>query len=383
VTVPPELVDEFLAKLYYVSEHVTEFELTAARDCVRFRLRPGAGEQSSLVAARIQEVAQKMCRAHRPGGGKVLIARDRLSAFAEDPHAALEERGELFRFGQGRYGLGPRLVELSEVFDRRLARLAEAFRAEPHQFPALIGADVLERSKYLRAFPHSLSLVSHLREDLEAIQNFSRAARWDGDRLVCDAQSLDGISCLLAPAVCFHCYAWLQDSRQPEPRIFTAAGKCFRYESGNLGGLERLWDFTMREIIFVGPQEFVLAERQKAIDESVVLLDEWELSYQIRSANDPFFIEEYAVATFQLAFDLKYEVQALLPYKEKRLAVGSFNFHQDLFGRSLGIALATGAPASTGCAGFGLERLVLAFLAQHGLDRRRWPAAVADNVKRW
>ena len=84
-----------------------------------------------------------------------------------------------------------------------------------------------------------------------------------------------------------------------------------------------------------------------------------------------------------MAFDLKYEVQALLPYKAKTLAIGSFNFHQDLFGRALNISDATGEFANTGCAGFGLERLALAFLAQHGLDAKLWPAAVARNVATW
>ena len=38
----------------------------------------------------------------------------------------------------------------------------------------------------------------------------------------------------------------------PERRGSTAAGHCFRYESRNIRGLERLWDFTMREIIYCG-----------------------------------------------------------------------------------------------------------------------------------
>jgi hypothetical protein len=384
VHIPPELVDEFVSKLHYVSKAVTEFELVEGeRNRVRFELAQGSEEQSSIIISRIAEVAQKLCQGYRPNEAKVLVSRKRPATFQSDPHTLLEARGDLFQFGQGRFGFGPRLLELMEFFDRQFRHLAERFPAEPHQFPTLIGADVMERCKYLRSFPHSLSLVSHLREDLGAIQNFARTAHWDGSGLVCDSADLSEIKCLLSPAVCFNCYAWLQDSRQPEPRTFTAIGKCFRYESGNLGGLERLWDFTMREIIFVGPQEYVLTKRQKAIDEAAKLLDEWELAYEIKSATDPFFIDEYSIATFQMAFELKYEVHASLPYKGKTLAVGSFNFHQDLFGRSLNIRSASEAAANTGCVGFGLERLALAFLAQHGLDAKRWPAAVADNIKTW
>jgi len=148
-------------------------------------------------------------------------------------------------------------------------------------------------------------------------------------------------------------------------------------------GLERLWDFTMRELIFVGPEAHVLAERQRAVERAVAFLDEWGLSYEIKSATDPFFIDEYSASVFQLAFDLKYEFRAFLPYTGKTLAVGSFNFHRDHFGRAFDISCAEGEAATTGCVGFGLERLALAFLAQHGLDAKNWPEAVASTVAGW
>jgi len=381
VTIPAEIVDDFLAKLHYVSESLESFELPSERNSVRFRVIPGREEESPLIASRIAEVAQKMCDAHRPTEAKVLVSRKGSGEYKLDPQPILEREGELRRFGRGRYGLGPKLVGLMTFFDRELTLAFELFSPEPHQFPSLIGADVLESCKYLRSFPHALTLVSHLREDLAAVQEFARSAKWDGGQLVSDPSHLSSIECLLAPAVCFHCFAWLQNSKQERDRSFTAIGKCFRYESGNLEGLERLWDFTMRELIFVGTTDFVLGQRQKAIDESTKLLDEWGLGYEIRSATDPFFIEEYASATFQLAFDLKFEVRANLPYKGKTLAVGSFNFHQDYFGRSLNITNENGEPSSTGCVGFGLERLALAFLAQHGLDQRNWPDAIGKHLR--
>ena len=202
-----------------------------------------------------------------------------------------------------------------------------------------------------------------------------------GSDLVFEWDTLGSIQCLLAPSMCFHWYAWLRDSRDVEPMSITAVGKCFRYESGNLKTLERLWDFSMREIIFVGPKEYVLAQRQKAIDETVTLFDEWGLAYEIRSATDPFFIEEYSSqANFQSAFDLKFEACVDLPYRGDTLAAGSFNYHQDFFGRSFNIRAANGEAVHTSCVGFGLERLVLAFLAQYGLDSRCWPESIRTEL---
>ena len=136
----------------------------------------------------------------------------------------------------------------------------------------------------------------------------------------------------------------------------------------------------MRELIFVGTQEYVASQREKTIEQTISLLDQWGFSYEIQSATDPFFIEEYATATFQLAFDLKFEIRAALPYKQRSLAIGSFNLHQDFFGSSLKITTNTGRPAFTGCVGFGLERLALAFVAQHGTDCRNWPESVAREL---
>lgn len=381
--IPPELVPDFLSKLHYVSEALEAFEVVSETgDRVRFRLHPGNEGKAELIAARIAEVAQKMSQAYRPAAAKVLASRqNRAVPFGEDPHPILIARGELFEFGPGRYGVGPYLMRLMGFFDDQLRDMAKKFSAAPHQFPSLIGAEALDRCKYLRAFPHSLTLVTHLREDLESIQAFAQSARWDGVHLACHAASLSAIQCLLAPSVCFHWYAWLRDSRQPEARAITALGKCFRYESGNLQTLERLWDFTMREIIFVGSREYVLAQRQQAVDETVALFDEWGLAYEIKSATDPFFIEEYASQTmFQSAFDLKYEVRASLPYKQDTLAVGSFNYHQDFFGRTFDISNAVGQALHTSCVGYGLERLALAFLAQYGFDRAGWPEAIRDQL---
>lgn len=171
VTVPIELVDEFLRKLPYVSQALVEFELDPeSRTRVRFDLRTDDPQQATVVSDRIAETARKMCRNHRPGEAKVLVDRmNRAVRGSEDPHSLLEASGELFRYGAGRYGLGPECVRLLEFFDRRFTRLAHQFAAVPHQYPSMIGADTLDRCKYLQSFPHSLSLISHLREDLEAL----------------------------------------------------------------------------------------------------------------------------------------------------------------------------------------------------------------------
>jgi hypothetical protein len=382
VTVPPELAGEFLSKLYYAAEGLTSCEMRPGeRNRVRFGLRADAPLAPAAVAGRIAEVARRLCECHRPNAARVLHARaDRPVPFGADPHPPLEARHELRRYGPGRYGLGPLPLRLLEFFDRQVRQLADAGSTPEKRFPSLIGADTLDRCRYFHSFPHSLGLVSHLREDLEAIQRFAREARWDGDHLGVPDGTLGPVKCVLSPAVCFHHYAWLEDREDCADHTITALGKCFRYESGNLSGLERLWDFTMREVVWVGSPDHVLGQRARFIERATEALDGWGLNYEIVSATDPFFIDSYsAQALYQQALELKYEVVVPLPYRNKGLAVGSFNYHQDFFGRSLNITGQGQEPVHTGCMAWGLERLVLAFLAQYGLDPASWPAAVRQG----
>jgi seryl-tRNA synthetase len=383
--IPSLLVEEFLKQLAYVSDALLDYQIgSAERDSVNYRVRPEAENRAEEIADRIVEVGSKLTKVRRPDSLKTLVSRKSVRGeFTGNPHPLLESLGEIHRYGAGRLGFGPRLVELMELFDQDIRTIATKMKAQAYQFPTLIGADLLDRCRYLRSFPASLTMVSHMREDLGAIQDFARTAAWDGGRLTYDPQSLSAVECLLSPSVCFHYYALLNDQVLENSRI-TALGKCFRFESRNMSGMERLWDFTMREIIFVGQPEYVLASREEAIRQVADLLDHWALSYEIRSASDPFFVDNYApMATFQLAFELKFEILARLPYAGRELAIGSFNYHQDFFGRTFNISNRAGTVLHTGCAGWGLERVVLAFLAQHGLDPKQWPAGISARVRAW
>jgi seryl-tRNA synthetase len=200
--------------------------------------------------------------------------------------------------------------------------------------------------------------------------------------LITPPDSFAAIQTLLSPAVCYHLYFSLADKPLPGGRVVaTAVGNCFRYESTNLTSLERLWNFTMREVIFVGDKDFVLDNREASRSYMQTIFEEIGLAYRVESANDPFFIGEFRKqAAFQSAFQLKYEIRARLPFKNSTLAVGSYNYHQDFFGRNLNIALPDGSPAHTGCTAFGLERMAFAFLAQYGLDPQNWPTPVRSVI---
>jgi seryl-tRNA synthetase len=120
----------------------------------------------------------------------------------------------------------------------------------------------------------------------------------------------------------------------------------------------------------------VLQERERCVQIIGEFLDELGLAAEIRTASDPFYIAPDASSKtyFQLTAETKYELSAVLP-SDQRLAIGSLNYHTDFFGRAFDIAVEGAGPAFSSCIGFGLERFVCAFLAQHGNDPSNWPDA--------
>ena len=58
----------------------------------------------------------------------------------------------------------------------------------------------------------------------------------------------------------------------------------------------------------------------------------------------------------------------------------SFIYHRDHFGKTWVLQTAAGEVAHTGCVAFGIDRLILALFAAHGLDLCNWPAAARDAL---
>ncbi len=377
--VPQALAREVLSKLRYAAAGVAGATLMDDGLTVHVEFDADIAGREHTIAAAVREVSAKVASSQRLAAAPRIVSQsaDRGTRIHIDPHDVLLAQQELFRYGSGRYGYGPLLIELMARLERICEQYGTQIGAQPRQFPSLIGADTLGTCSYVKSFPHSLNLVMHLRTELEDIKRFAATTTFEGDHLQVDTSCLAQPETLLSPSVCFHCYRWLADSQCHEGQAFLAKGKCFRYESGNMSGLERLWDFTMHETIFVGTKDYVLGHREACLAFATNVADALDLDYRIETATDPFFIDDFATqAAFQSAFDLKFEFVASLPYRGTSLAVGSINYHQNFFGRAFRIADADGAPVHTVCLGFGLDRLALAVLAQHGCDASAWPAAL-------
>ena len=94
----------------------------------------------------------------------------------------------------------------------------------------------------------------------------------------------------------------------------------------------------MRELVFVGERGTGCSTNgSRAIDAFIPVLDALGLPAEIRTASDPFFVapEASAKTYFQLSSETKYEI-SVESVADERLAVGSFNYHTDFFGKAFG-----------------------------------------------
>ncbi len=297
----------------------------------------------------------------------------------------LVKRGWMHDYGKGQVAYSGPVLKLAKLINDKSGELYKAaFDAKDSHFPAMIDADTLHKCGYFDSHPNAVTFVGNVIEDFDAIEEFRRANSCSEGALMPaqDHIHIDGMC--LNPAACFPCYPTLTGQKFEEGQCYTWLGRVFRYESRNINGLDRLYEFNVRELVFVGNEDYVRSCRAKALPIVEELASFMDIDCQVQTATDPFFATVSAAKKFwQAAQEVKNEIK--IPAlgndgSQKMLACGSINLHGNFFGKRFGFTCENGEPAQTGCVGLGIERWVLAAFTQHGFDEQRWPEAVRNII---
>lgn len=249
--------------------------------------------------------------------------------------------------------------------------------AEVFKFPPVTSRAQVEKSGYLKSFPHLLGCVSCLHGTEQQIRAVLDAANSGEDW--CGA--LGATDLVLAPAACYPVYPMVA-ARGAVPAgglRFDVTCDCFRHESTH--ELGRFQSFRMREYVYVGSPGEVVAFREDWKIRALELIDLLALPHQTATASDPFFGRAgKMMAVSQVEQELKFELLIPITSTENPTACMSFNYHQGHFGETWGIETAAGGAAHTACVAFGMDRLALAIFATHGVDLAAWPSAVREAL---
>lgn len=384
-----EIEKRIAEKAYYLSPAITEVAFVQESGGTSLLARlSGETDKATLegleerLGAAIQQVTQSFRFVQKEtlferGEGHAPFDRTIIDILIRDGHVVrLMEGGYLYR------GL---FLKLMHLLDREILAMATELGAHEEEYPSLTPAAPLIKSGYVASFPNQILLAYHLREDVDVLEKFASQngkESTDGAALEVEQSALSPATQLLTPAVCYNCFASLSGQSVPDRgRVVTALGSCHRYEYRNLHDLERLQSFRMREIIFMGGEEFVTKCREDLLNAAKSLVERFDIECAIMKASDPFFTDiSLGKRTFQEIQNLKYElVVPIGGAYDDSLAVASFNLHQTNMAESYGIQLDSGAPMYSGCVGYGFERFCFAFLARHGLKPDLWPSHVRDG----
>ncbi len=241
------------------------------------------------------------------------------------------------------------------------------------RFPPVMSRRQVEKSGYLKSFPHFLGCVSCLggaeADVRSAVERSEAGEDW--------TRALAAADLVLSPAACYPVYP-LVASRGHVPDsglTFDVACDCFRREPSQ--NLDRLQSFRMREYVCIGTPEVVDEFRRAWMARAPGLAKQLGLPWRIDSASDPFFGRGgKLMAASQVEQELQFELLVPVRSAEEPTACMSFYYHRDHFGTTWNLRTESGEVAHTGCVAFGIDRLTLALFATHGLDLPHWPVAV-------
>jgi seryl-tRNA synthetase len=378
VPVPAWLADEMGRRIYFVDERIVGFDLLDGHDEVHgVRLVTDRPTLVGELARKVnQMVSSEVLPQLSPQPSVQWHSARQDPSHVRPAYGDMLEQGLAFPCGDGQVAIAAPVLALFNRLDEVVTGIVRTeFAAREYRYPTLLPLATLGRSGYVASFPHHVMFATRLPADLDEYRGFVADLEAGADPgAAAMARCTDGTYCL-PPTMCYHTFQQFSGARLLDERpVVTARGKSFRFEGRYETDLERLWDFTIRETVFLGPRDHVRSSLERFLGLVTALFDELGLIGQVEAANDPFFGSGRAAesASSQRLLHLKDEARlAVAP--DRTIAVSSFNLHGDHFGSAFDIALTDGSTAHSACVGFGLERLTYAVLCQFGLDERDWP----------
>lgn len=281
-------------------------------------------------------------------------------------------------FGCGNIALSGAAEFLFRCFDEKFERIAMEHNAHCKVYPTLLPVDAYKKTGYLKHSPQYAMFCCSTFEDMSNLENLDKnidAYNW--------SSVLKDPIHALSPSACFHTYLEYENMTLDTNSVVTFNQNVFRNEGRfNYSEIGRLMGYHVREIVMIGSADFVSNIRKRILDTVIILLKQWKMCAKVCVAFDPFIIPKMQkFKKIQKSEELKYEIR-LNCSNEHEISVASFNLHGSAFTSPFNIKIANIDNTVTGCIGFGLERWVIAFISQFGIDINNWPDEIKNAYKK-
>lgn len=290
---------------------------------------------------------------------------------------SLEQSNIIRRYEDGSVVMNELGVKLYSYFDELCANVVEEYKPVRKKYPTILPISVLNKTNYLATSPQYIHLCSTFNETISEYQQAQEL--YNGNGL---SKIMKRPEHVLSPSACFHLYHDLRNQTLPGSGVYTMRQNVFRNEGRfNWSDLSRLRDYNVREIVFIGDHDYVSEVRTKIMEATTSLFKKLGMTFTIISTSDPFIMPEMQrYKNIQRKQKVKYELQ-LNNSESHKTACASFNLHGVAFSSKFKFHVEGSEVTESGCVGFGLERIVIAFLNQYGTDQDNWPQLIRDKFK--
>jgi seryl-tRNA synthetase len=307
--------------------------------------------------------------------------------FKEDPTKEMLKRGWVVQGPtKGKWFYRPQAVALI----RAMERIVWENIVEPFGFQEVIGSNVIDgeqiwlKTGHLVGMPYELYYVAEpISRDEKVWEEFIdyikvyKEIPYDKFKNLVNLKPLKGLTYAQCPVIYWSFKGKVIPNDELPLLIVDKTQNSFRYESGGRHGIERVDEFHRIELVFIGTPEQLIEIREKMIEKYKYIFNEiLELEWRMARVT-PFFLQHSGEIFDEREKEkCTIDFEAYLPYRGDRtsewLEFQNLTIVGDKYTKAFNIKAQKGELWS-GCSGIGLQRWVVAFTAQHGLDPENWP----------
>ncbi len=311
-------------------------------------------------------------------------SEEKRAIWNKDPSEEMQRRGWIKLMGKGRWFYFPPAAAIM----RAMERIAIENVVKPLGFkeviePMHVTFDTWIKTGHLEGMPGEIYYIcepeSREREEWEKFVDLLKITRKvDEEELMKHLKPPREGVCY---AQCPNIYTALSGKTLAEATlpllIFDRSTPSDRYEAGGKHGIERVDEFHRIEIVYIGTEEQLREVKEKLMEKySYVFNKILDLEWRMARVT-PFYLQQAGIDGEEKE-EIKgtIDFEAWLPYRGDRskewLEIQNVSIVGDKYTKAFNIK-GQKSELWSGCSGIGLERWMVAFLAQKGMDAENWP----------
>lgn len=236
--------------------------------------------------------------------------------------------------------------------DKIFISFLDGYEYDSYHIPGMIGEECLKKCGYIGSFPQQLTIPVHL--------NRAKIDHVIKEESIKE-ENIQTEKMYMSPSACLHFYPLLEN-QQIERKIMTTLTQVYRFEERGFNTGLRLWEFNVREIVFIGTAEYVEKMLNMMSEKALKFSHNIDPDAFIKTSNDFFYPNRKNELKCLIQKKNRLKRELIMHINGEEVAVASFNNHNNHFSKAFKFD-GDGSIVS-GCVGFGMERWVSA-CAQH------------------